>query len=639
MPVKKQVNRETTVVLMNEKKVYKPSRKIIKTATVKQWKKVHDEAKKNPVKFWENAAKELEWYKPWKTAFKEVKKNFYQWFIGAECNIVHNAIDRHMGTERENKTAIIWESDKGNSKQFTYKQLNASVCKMANGLKSLGIKKGDVVAIYLQNTPEIAISMLACAKIGAIHSVVYAGFSSHALQDRIDDAEAKILITSDVGFRSGKTIDMYSLCSEAVKKAKSIKKMIVVKRKASTKKMNAKRDIWYGELMKKQSTTCETEHMSSEDPLFILYTSGTTSKPKGVIHVHGGYQVGINRTFHWVMDVKEDDIYWCSADPGWITGHSYIVYAPLMAGITTVMFEGAPNYPKPDVLWKVIEKHKVNIFYTAPTLVRALMRFGDDWVNKHDLSSLRLLGSVGEPINPEAWRWYYKVVGKKKLPIMDTWWQTETGMFMIAPLPSMPLKAGSATLPFPGIIADVVDKTGKPVKIGEGGYLVIKNQWPSMLRTVFNNPKRYIKTYWKDIPGYYLTGDLAHKDKDGYFWIQGRSDDVLSIAGHRIGNAEIESALVSHKSVAEAAVIGKPHPVKGESAKAFVILKKGFKSNDDLIKQLKKQIRKQLGPIAVTDEIDFVKSLPKTRSGKIMRRVLKAKELGNELGDTSALAD
>ncbi|MBN2096086.1 acetate--CoA ligase [Candidatus Peregrinibacteria bacterium] len=624
---------------MDEKKWYKPSRKIHRTATIKQWKKVHDDARRNPVKFWEQAAKELEWYEPWKTPFKEAKKHFYQWFIGGKCNIVHNALDRHMGTPTENKTAIIWESDRGDHRKLTYKELNASVCKMANGLKGLGVRKGDRVAIYLQNTPEIAISMLACAKIGAMHSVVYAGFSAHALRDRIEDAKAKVLITSDVGFRSGKIIDMYALCHEALKGCKCIKKAVIVKRHPNSEKKNKKRDIWYGELVRNQSTECKTRPMDAEDPLFVLYTSGTTAKPKGIIHVHGGYQVGINRTFHWVMDIKPDDIYWCSADPGWITGHSYIVYAPLMAGVTTVMFEGAPNFPKPDRLWKLVEKYKVTVFYTAPTLIRALMRFGDEWVTKNNLSSLRLLGSVGEPINPKAWRWYHRVVGKKRCPIMDTWWQTETGMFMITPLPTMPLKAGSATLPFPGIIADVVDKHGKPVRAGEGGYLVIKNQWPSMLRTIFNNPKRYIKTYWKDIPGYYLTGDLAHRDKDGYFWIQGRSDDVIKIAGHRIGTAEIESALVAHKLVAEAAVIGKPHEIKGETAKAFVILKKGVEPNDNLVLELKKQIRNELGPIAVTDEIEFVDSLPKTRSGKIMRRILKAKELGQALGDTSALAD
>jgi len=634
-----QISRETTDVLMEEKKWYKPSETFLKRTKIKDWKKIHKSAMKDPIGFWEEAAKELEWYKPWKKAFKQPKKHFFQWFVSGKCNIVHNALDRHMGTPVEKKTAIIWENDKGDTKKLTYKELNAEVCKLANGLKKMGIKKGDRVAIYLQNTPEIAIAMLACAKIGAIHSVIYAGFSANALRDRIDDAQAKILITSDVGHRSGKVIDMYSVCDEAIKGCKTIKKMIIVKRLAKTVKKNKRRDVWFGELIHKQPGICKTEVMDAEDPLFVLYTSGTTAKPKGVVHVHGGFMVGIDRTFQWVMDIKPNDIYWCSADPGWITGHSYIVYAPLMAGITTVMFEGAPNYPQPDRLWQLAARHKVTIFYTAPTLVRALMKDGEKWVKKHNLSHIRLLGSVGEPINPEAWRWYYEIVGNSRCPIMDTWWQTETGMFMITPLPSMPLKAGSATLPFPGIIADVVDKHGKPVKAGEGGHLVIKNPWPAMLRTIFNNPERYIKTYWKEIPGYYLTGDLAHKDKDGYFWIQGRSDDVIKIAGHRIGTAEIESALVSHPAVAEAAVIGKPHPIKGEIAKAFVILKNGFIPSDELIDALKKQIRKQLGPIAVTDEIAFVAKLPKTRSGKIMRRVLKAQELGQALGDTSALAD
>lgn len=630
---------EKTVVLLNEKKKYKPSRHTKKQAIVKNDQLVRTAARRNTVKFWETAAKELEWYQKWSKAFQEKKKYHFEWFVGGKCNIVHNALDRHMGTETEKKTAIIWENEKGKTIKLTYGELNQRVCKLANGLRSLGVGKGDRVAIYLQNTPEAAISMLACAKIGAMHSVVYAGFSAEALRDRIQDAEAKVLITSDFGYRSGKVIDMYSLCAEAVKGCKSLKKMVVVKREAKSRKKSKARDVWYGELTRSQSAKCETELMDSEDPLFVLYTSGTTSKPKGVVHVHGGYMVSVNRTFKWAMDVKPDDIYWCSADPGWITGHSYIVYAPLMAGITTVMFEGAPNYPRPDRLWRLIKKHKVTIFYTAPTLIRALMRMGDQWVQKHDLSSLRLLGSVGEPINPEAWRWYYKVVGKKKCPIIDTWWQTETGAFMIAPLPVMSLKAGSATKPFPGIIADVVDKKGKSVQPGQGGYLVIKNKWPSMIRTVLNNQKRYVKTYWQPIKGVYFTGDLAHKDKDGYFWIQGRSDDVLSIAGHRIGNAEIESALVSHSAVAEAAVIGVPHEVKGQSAKGFVILKKGHHPSDKLVAALKKQIRKKMGPIAVTDAIEFVNKLPKTRSGKIMRRVLKAKEMGEALGDTSTLAD
>ncbi len=629
----------TTEVLLNEKKIYKPSDKVLKNAKIKQWRAVQKKAAKDPVRFWDEAANDLDWYSYWGQTFDDSNAPFFKWYVGGKCNIVQNCLDRHMGTPVENKTAIIWESDAGKRRKLTYKQLNQAVCKMANGLKFLKIKRGDRVAIYLQNIPETAIAMLACAKIGAVHSVVYAGFSANALRERIDDQGAKILITSDVGHRRGKVIDMKSLTDKAISGSPSIQNVIVVRQGTGPVTMKMNRDIYYDALVDTQPSICRTEQMDSEDPLFILYTSGTTAKPKGVVHVHGGYMVGLNRTFQWVMDVRPDDVYWCTADPGWITGHSYIVYAPLMAGITTVMFEGVPDFPRPDRIWKIIEKYKVNILYTAPTLIRALMCYGEKWPMKYKMKSLRLLGSVGEPINPEAWRWYHKFVGKNKCPIMDTWWQTETGMFMISPLPSMPLKAGSATLPFPGIKAEVVDKKGNKVPVGKGGYLAIKTPWPAMLRTIFKNPKRYIDTYWKESPGYYHTGDMAHKDKDGYFWIQGRSDDVLSIAGHRIGNAEIESALVSHKSVAEAGVIGKPHPVKGESAKAFVILRRGVKGTDILIKTLKKHIRTKLGPIAVTDEIEFVEKLPKTRSGKIMRRVIKAAELGQDLGDTSALAD
>ena len=628
-----------TEVLMNEEKLYKPSAKTLKNARVKQYKAVAKKAAKDPEGYWEKAAEELNWYKKWTRVLDKSKKPFFKWFVDAECNIVHNVLDRHMGTPIEKKTVIIWENDAGQRRKLTYGQLNKEVCKMANGLKNLKVRKGDRVAIYMQNTPEIAIAMLACAKIGAVHSVVYAGYSAHALRERIDDQAAKVLITSDVGFRGGKVIDMKSLCDEAVKGSRSIRHMIVHQRGDKPCKMKMNRDTYWDALVESQPDKCDTVPVDSEHPLFILYTSGTTSKPKGVVHVHGGYMVGINRTFQWVFDIREDDIYWCTADPGWITGHSYIIYAPLMNGVTTLMFEGVPIYPKPDKIWRVVKKYKVNILYTAPTLIRTLIKFGDKWPNKHDLSSLRLLGSVGEPINPEAWRWYHKVIGKKKCPIVDTWWQTETGMHMITPLPSMPLKAGSATLPFPGIQATVLDEKGKEVPPGKGGYLVIKNPWPSMLRTVFRNEKRYLSTYWKKFPGYYETGDLAHVDKDGYFWIQGRSDDVLSIAGHRIGNAEIESALVSHKAVSEAGVIGKPHPIKGETAKAFIILKHGHKPSDKLIDDLKKHLRKSVGPVAVTQEIEFVEKLPKTRSGKIMRRVLKAQELGLDLGDTSGLAD
>ncbi|MFH0820719.1 MAG: acetate--CoA ligase [Candidatus Peregrinibacteria bacterium] len=634
MSVKTRSKRDLTEVLLKEKEIYRfpafsSSRRLRETA----------EARRDPLLFWEKAAQELKWFKPWKKVMEDRYAPFYQWFIGGKCNIVSNALDRHMGTPTEKKKAIIWESDTGNQRSFTYGELYRAVNKMANGLKSIGVKKGDRVAVYLQNIPETAITMLACAKIGAVHSVVYAGFSSHALATRIRDERAKVLVTSDIGHRRGKVIDMKSVCDEALKDCRTVKKVIVVRQSGRRVSMRRGRDLFYADLVRHQSAECKTQPMDAEDPLFILYTSGTTGKPKGVVHVHGGYMVGIDRTFRWAFNIQGDEMYWCTADPGWVTGHSYIVYAPLMSGITTLMFEGVPDHPKPDRIWKIVDKYKIQILYTAPTLIRALMRYGDAWPKKHKLSSLRLLGSVGEPINPEAWRWYHRVIGHKKCPIVDTWWQTETGMFMICPLPGTPLKPGSAAFPFPGIEADVVDAHGRSVKAGKGGYLVIKNQWPAMLRTVYKDPGRYKKTYWKKIKGVYLTGDIARKDKDGYFWIQGRSDDVLSIAGHRIGPAEIESALVSHPAVVEAGVIGKPHPIKGESAKAFVILRRGYKPSDELIAELKKHIRSELGPIAVTDEIEFIDKLPKTRSGKIMRRVLKAKELGIEVGDLSTLAD
>ena len=628
-----------TEVLLNESKLYEASAAFLEQARVQSYKEIAEKAAKDPEAYWEQAAEELEWTKRWGLVLDERKAPFYRWFVGAECNIVHNVLDRHMGTPVEKKLAIIWENDRGDSRQLTYGELHREVCKMANGLKNLKIKKGDRVAIYMQNTPEAAIAMLACAKIGAVHSVVYAGYSARALRERMDDQAAKVLITSDVGFRGGKVIDMKELCDEAVRGSSSIQHVIVHRRGDKPVLMKMNRDIYWDALVQSQPTTCLTESVESEHPLFILYTSGTTAKPKGIVHVHGGYMVGVNRTFQWVFDIRDNDVYWCTADPGWITGHSYIVYAPLMNGVTVLMFEGVPIYPQPDRIWQIVQKHAVTILYTAPTLIRTLIKFGDQWPDKHDLSSLRLLGSVGEPINPEAWRWYYHVIGKAKCPIVDTWWQTETGMFMITPLPVMPLKAGSATLPFPGIEATVVDEKGVEVPSGKGGYLVIKKPWPSMLRTVFGDEKRYLSTYWEKSPGYYHTGDVAHVDQDGYFWIQGRSDDVLSIAGHRIGNAEIESALVSYKAVSEAGVIGKPDPIKGEIAKAFVILKEGYEGSDVLAEDLKAHLRKTLGPIAVTDEIEFVDQLPKTRSGKIMRRVIRAYELGQDAGDTSALAD
>jgi len=638
MPNKKD-KRELTDVLLSSEKFYKPSESFKKNTNFPDYEKTLKKAAKNPLKFWEEAAENLSWFQKWDQILDDKNKPFFKWFVNGKCNLAYNAIDRHIenNPKMHNKKAIIWEDETGRVRKFTYLELYKEVNKLVNALKNLGVKKGDIVAIYMPNIPEIVFAMLACAKIGAMHSVVYAGFSAKALADRIDDAQAKVLFTADGSFRRGKIIDLKTIADDAVKQAKSIKKVIVVKNNNAKVGFNKKIDVWYHDFVKGFSDAAHCAEMDSEDPAFVLYTSGTTSKPKGVIHVHGGYAVHVLQTMEYVWDIKGDEVFWCTADPGWITGHSYIIYGPLLAGITTVMYEGMPDIPKPDRIWKVVEKHKVNVLYTAPTLIRAMMKYGAKWPQAHKMPTLRLLGSVGEPINPEAWKWYYKYVGKNKCPIMDTWWQTETGANMLTPLPSAPLKAGSACKPFPGIIADVVDKKGKSVPVGKGGYLVIKNQWPGMIRTIFNNPERYIKTYWSEVKGVYFAGDVAFKDKDGYFWIQGRTDDVLKVAGHRIGTAEVESSFVSHKSVVEAGVIGVPDPIKGEVIKAFIILTIKTKPSDELKIELRKHVRKGVGPVAVIKDIEFVEKLPKTRSGKIMRRVLKAKELGLPLGDTSSL--
>ncbi|MGC8866541.1 MAG: acetate--CoA ligase, partial [Bacteroidales bacterium] len=544
-------------------------------------------------------------------------------------------------TARRNKLALIWEGENGDLRTFSYHALHREVCKFGNVLKALGVEKGDRVTIYMGRIPELMIAMLACARIGAIHSVVYGGFSVEALSERIEDSQSKVLIVSDGAWQRGKIVPLKQIADEALQRCGTVEHVLVVRRTGQEVNMEQGRDMWYHELVNLPIATqnCSLEIMDAEDPLFILYTSGTTGKPKAILHTQGGYMVGVYTTLKYVFDIHDEDRYWCAADPGWITGHSYIVYGPLLNGATSFMYEGAPNFPYPNRWWQMIEKYGINILYTAPTAIRGLMRFGEAWVNRHDLSSLRLLGSVGEPINPEAWRWYYHVVGKDHCPIMDTWWQTETGMFMIAPTPVVPLKPGSGTRPFPGLQMDIVDEDGNSVRPGEEGYLVIKNPWPAMLRTVYKDPQRYIDQYWSRFPGWYLTGDSARKDEDGYFWIIGRIDDVIKVSGYRLGTAEIESALVSHPAVAEAAAVGIPHEVKGNVIHAFVILKAGSTKTPGLEEELRQYVAHEVGPIAKPEHIEFVDSLPKTRSGKIMRRVLKARLLGHDPGNLTTLEE
>lgn len=614
----------------------KPSQKIIDTAYVKDYEKLYEDVKKDPQKFWANIAAELSWYKKWDTVL-DWQYPYAHWFKGGKINIVYNALDRHLKNGSADKQALIWEGQDGTVRTFTYCQLHEEVCRFANVLKSLGVKKGDRISVYLPRLPEQWITMLACAKIGAVHTLVYSGFSVEALKSRIEGAEARVVITADGYHFREKVVNTKKTVDDAIASIPAVEHVIVVKRTGNEIEMKDGRDQWWSDVIEKASPDCATEIMDAEDPLFILYTSGTTGKPKGIIHSHGGYQVGIYITLKWIFNVQNDDVYWCTADPGWITGHSYIVYGPLINGLTNFVYEGPPDFPDPGKWWSLLSKYKVTKFYTTPTAIRALMKYGDDWPNKFDFSALRLLGSVGEPINPEAWMWFYKTIGKEQCPIMDTWWQTETGMHIIAPMQSASLKPGSAFKPFPGLDLDVVDHEGKPKPADEQGFLVIKNPWPSMMKDIYKNADKYRTAYWEEIPNVYFTGDTARKDKDGYFWILGRNDDVMKVSGYRFGSAELESAFVAHPAVAEAAVIGVPHEIKGESIKAFVILKVGYEPSDDLKQQLKAQVRKMIGPIATPDGIDFVTSLPKTRSGKIMRRVLKAQELGQPLGDTSTL--
>lgn len=613
-----------------------PKQETVDKSFVKDYEKLYSESIKNPEVFWENIAKELSWYKSWDKVL-DWKYPYARWFVGGQTNIVQNALDRWMNTDVKNKLALIWVAQDMSERRFTYGQLNDEVSKFANGLKSLGVKKGDKVTIYLPRIPEQFIAMLACLKIGAVHSVVFSGFSADALKNRVEDAQARIVICSNSYPYGKKIVDSKKNVDEALKENKTVEHVIIVDRLKNKTGKTHPQDMFLEELVVKQSTECKTESMESSDPAFILYTSGSTGKPKGIIHGHGGYQVGIYATMKYVFDIKPDDIYWCTADGGWITGHSYIVYSPLMNGVTTFVYEGTPDFPDIEIWWRLIDKYKITKFYTAPTAVRALMKFGEEHINKYDLSTLKVLGSVGEPINPEAWMWYYKNVGREGIPIMDTCWQTETGMFIITPVPSVGLKPGSAFKPFFGVDADVVDDKGNKVPPNTQGYLIIRKPWPAMFLDVYNNPTRYKETYFEKIPNVYFAGDSAKIDEDGYYWIVGRNDDVIKVSGHRLGSAELESAFVSNPKVAEAAVIGKPHEVKGESIKAFVILKQGVIPSDELKMELVQTVRKSIGPIATPDEIDFVEKLPKTRSGKIMRRVLKAQELGLPVGDTSTL--
>jgi acetyl-CoA synthetase len=622
--------------------VYYPSPEAIAHVHIPDYEKVYAEAAADLSGFWGRiAAENFEWYKPWNTVLDDANAPFYKWFDGAKVNIVHNALDRHLRTATRNKAALIFEGEPGDTRTYTYRQLSYEVSKFAGVLRSQGVERGDRVTIYMGRIPELAIAMLACAKLGAIHSVVYGGFSTEALYDRIIDSNSKVLVTCDGAWLRGEVVELKKIANEALEKANPIQSVIVVRRVGRPVEMVADRDHWYHELMALPiaDPKTPTEHTDAEDPLFILYTSGTTGRPKAILHTHGGYMVGTATTLKWVFDIKPQDIYWCAADPGWITGHSYIVYAPLVLGATSFMYEGAPTYPNPDRWWSLIDKYGITILYTAPTAIRGLMRFGESWPELHDLSSLRLLGTVGEPINPEAWRWYHTVIGKERCPIMDTWWQTETGMFMITPLPSVPLKPGSGTRPFPGVKVDVVNEEGESVAPNEEGYLVIQSPWPAMLRTIFGDPNRYVQQYWSryEDQGWYLPGDSARKDEDGYIWIIGRIDDVIKVSGYRLGTAEIESALVSHPAVAEAAVIGVPDPLRGHVIKAYCILRQGHEPSEKLSRTLIDHVSHEMGPIAKPASVEFVESLPKTRSGKIMRRVLKARATGQDEGDTSTL--
>jgi acetyl-CoA synthetase len=622
--------------------VYYPDPEIGASSYVPDPEALRAAAREDPAGFWADRAAELDWYEPWQKVLDESNAPFYTWFVGGRTNIVANAIDRHLAGPNKNKLALIWLSEDGNEhRTFSYFSLNRQVNLMANVIKSMGVRKGDKVTIYLPRIPEVVFAMLACAKIGAVHSVIFAGFSADALQSRIDDSESKLVITADGSWVNGSIFPLKDIVDDAARHTPSVENVIVVKRTGQEVAMDPLRDHWYHDLtvLPIAKGPCPTEIMDAEDPLYILYTSGSTGKPKAILHTHGGYMVGTYTTLKYSFDIRPEDRFWCTADPGWVTGHSYLVYGPLLTGATTFMFEGGPTFPYPNRWFQLIEYYGITAFYTAPTAIRSLMRFGEAWPNRHDLSSLRLLGTVGEPINPEAWHWFHRVVGKGRCPVIDTWWQTETGMFQITQVPGEPQKPGSAGKPFFGQEADILDEGGNPVAEGEEGFLVLKNPWPAMMRTLYKDDERYVSTYWSKYPGRYLAGDAARRDPDGYYWIIGRTDDVIKVSGHRLGTAEIESALVSHPAVAEAAAIGLPHEVKGNAIHVFVVLRMGFDPGESLAEDLRRHVSQHLSPIAKPDRVDFADKLPKTRSGKIMRRVLKARALGQPEGDLSTLEE
>ncbi|HSF07616.1 MAG TPA: acetate--CoA ligase [Methylomirabilota bacterium] len=626
---------EPIQALLKEGRKFPPAREFVRRAVVKS-AAVYKEAKANPVRFWEKQARELRWMKPWTKAL-EWKLPYAKWFVGGKLNVSDNCLDRHVEGPRRNKAAIIWEGEPGDSRVLTYRDLYREVNQFAAALKRHGVKKGDAVTIYMPMIPELPIAMLACARIGAPHSVVFGGFSPESLRDRINDCKSKIVITTDGGYRRGSQVPLKKNTDEALKGCPFVSTVIVYKRTGQEIDWQRDRDVWWSDFVKGADAYIKPEPMDAEDMLYLLYTSGSTGKPKGIVHTTGGYLTGISATHRMIFDLREEDVYWCTADIGWVTGHSYIVYGPLANGATGVMYEGTPDYPDKDRFWRIIEKYGVTILYTAPTAIRTFVRWGEEYPKRCNLTSLRLLGTVGEPINPEAWVWYWKVIGGGRCPIVDTWWQTETGQILISPLPGLTVcKPGSATFPFPGVDADVVNDKGESV---DAGYLVLKKPWPGMLRGIFGDPERFHKQYWSQVPGVYFTGDGAKRDKEGYVWLLGRIDDVMNISGHRVSTMEVESALVDHPAVAEAAVIGRTHEIKGQAIAAFVTIKAGRTTSEDLKKEIKEHVARKIGSLARPDDVIYAAELPKTRSGKIMRRLLRDVAEGRALGDTTTLAD